>query len=328
MASSTEPPMGLDWRNLVEHAITTHGGWAATADELVRRIRLGGQEPPDLATIEKGLRRLATRKNRSGGQYGRWFLRHLGIPFDVNAHLRWLGQYHSRWNDLPSSLRLEHMRLWDRPPTSESNLVVWVHIGFASVHLRRRETESCRLRLDAARNAYPSADPIAQLEMDLLTARVAMDEHRRDKAVHLLDQVDQRLDARNPEHICYRARVNAQRAYLLTRPARGEREDLDGALQLFLQIPDDSAIPFVDYRRTAGLAYCAWRGGDVAEGQRLARTAAQHAGDGGFIRFRVMALNLLSKMVDREDAALLRVRARRLAESIEDIHLTHVIRPR
>ena len=55
------PPIGLSWAELLEHHVAAHGGWAALADELLRRVRLAGHEAPSLDAALKGLRRLATR---------------------------------------------------------------------------------------------------------------------------------------------------------------------------------------------------------------------------------------------------------------------------
>lgn len=328
MAAPPTPALGLDWRELLETFVGIHGSWVALADELERKMRLANTSPPEPATIEKGLRRLATRGNQPGGQYGRWVLSHLGVPARAHEQLRWLGQYHSRFSDLPTSLRLQHLEQWDRPPTSESRWIVWVHLGLASAHLRREEAERCTQRLAAAQGCAQTAGPMAKMELDLLRARVVMDDDSRVEAEACLDRVDALLDDGAPGHLPYRARLNAQRAFLLTRPPQGDAPRLDDATSLFESIPADSQLPFVDYRRTAGLAYCAWRSGDAPTGQRLAKLAAEHAADGGFIRFRVMALSLLAKMLDGDEAVSVRAKAQRLAASIEDFHLVNVAAPR
>ena len=60
----------------------------------------------------------------------------------------------------------------------------------------------------------------------------------------------------------------------------------------------------------------------------LARQALEHAGDGGYVRFRVMALNMLARMLGGDEAQALRARAGRLAAAIEDEHLGEVARIR
>lgn len=321
-----DPPAGMTWRTVVEHHVKAAGSWVALADELVRRLRLGGDEVPETAAAEKGLRRLATRGFGSGGQYGRWLLRSLGVPIDVEQRLRWLSQYHSRFSDLPTSIRIEHLRLWDRPPISESKLAGWVHVGMASALFRKREPTACVKRLDAASATAAKAGSLATMEIALLRARLASDAGDEPNARALLDIVEDELrtpDLDTVEALCYRARLHGQRAYLLNHndPLGG---NLAIAEQLFHDIPDVIEIPFVAYRRTAGLAYCAWRLGDVERGRALALQAAEHAGDGGFVRFRIMALNMLSRMVDPLEARALRARAARLARAIEDEHLTAV----
>ena len=59
--------------------------------------------------------------------------------------------------------------------------------------------------------------------------------------------------------------------------------------------------------------------GQVACQLRPVVNAGSHAGDAGLIRFRVMALNLLSRMVpDDAEQVALRARAEGLARQLED----------
>lgn len=328
MGEDVEPPVGLGWGELVEHFVEVHGSLAALADELARRMRLVGEEAPELGTAIKGLQRLAARGNAAGGQYGRWMLRHFGVPTPVEQQLRSFAQYHSRFSDLPTSVRRDHLRLWDRPPMSESRLVAWVHVGLASIHHRRRELDASRERLAAAMRTGAAAGACAQMEALLLAARIATDDERYDEGARRLDEAEALLDPGDADHPCYVARLVGQRAFSLTRVQTPTPEAYARARDLFRSIPDDSGIPFVDYRRTAGLAYCTWRLGDIDEGVRLARLAAEHAGDGGFVRFRVMAFNMLARMLGGAEAEALRARAARLARSIEDFHLEEVARIR
>ena len=80
----------------------------------------------------------------------------------------------------------------------------------------------------------------------------------------------------------------------------------------------DSTIPFVSFRKAVGLAYCAWRLGDVDAAVRLAQRAADDAGDGGLVRMRVIALNMLSRVLAGEQAAIVNERAHRMATALED----------
>jgi hypothetical protein len=68
----------------------------------------------------------------------------------------------------------------------------------------------------------------------------------------------------------------------------------------------------------SALPRATWKLGDAEEGARLARLAAEHAGDGGFVRFQIMALNLLSRMVPPDEAEQINLRAERLARQLED----------
>lgn len=315
--------LGLPWDALVSTHVEAHGGWTALADELARRVRLAGGEPPNLDAAQKGLRRLAGRKNEAGGQYGRWLLKHFGVPAATEDKLAWLVQYHGRFADLPTSVRREHLRLWDRPPISESRAIAWVHIGLASVHHRRQEVDLARERLRQARRL--EAGPLAFMEGTLLAARLASDREKIAATHQLLDSVEATLDHEDRAHIPYHARLVGQRAFRLTRDETVATRYED-ARALFTSITPNSGHPFVDYRRTAGLAYCAFRLGEPAQAASLAREAAEHAGDGGYVRFRVMALNLLARIVGGEEARAHRARAARLARAIEDFHLEEVAR--
>ena len=93
-------------------------------------------------------------------------------------------------------------------------------------------------------------------------------------------------------------------------------------------LPEGSSIPFVDFRRDLGLAYCAWKLGGRDEGVALALRAADHAADGGLVRLRAMAFNLASRIADGPKGAELRERARRLSARLEDEELlSRVERP-
>lgn len=315
-------------RHLVEHYVSKFGGWAALADELIRRLRSAGRSPPALDTVQKGLRRLTRRPAGDGGQYGRWLVKHFGIPRTMEARLRFVSAYHSRFSDLPSSLRLDQLRLWDRPPISESPLAVWVHVGLASVWHRMQQPERCLERMALAEPLAAQVGGHARMEVSLMGARLASDAGDDARTAEHLTEVGAMLDdaAQDDETLCYRARWVGQRAFQHTRGnAQGRFED---AYAWFAALPEDAGVPFVSYRRNAGMAYQSWKLGRTDEAVALALRAADHAGDGGFVRFRVMAYNLLARMHQGSDATHWRARARALAESIEDLHLMAVSRPR
>jgi hypothetical protein len=325
------PPVGYDWEAYVAALVEAHGGWAALGDELLRRGARLSDFPSDPQVVEKGLRRLARRGTKSGGQYGRWLVRFFGIPSSLSQWAQWMGQLHSRFSDLPSSLRLEQLSLWDRPPVSESRIAAWVHVGMASVLLRMRHDEDAQRRLVLAERGAQQAGPACCMEVALLRAKLHTDQGRRAEAEALFNIVDGLLEAADvteSDRRAYHARLVGQRAYHLTREAPGYPEDISGALRLFESIADEPFLPFVAFRKCNGLAYCHWKLGDALLGQRWARLAEQHAGDGGFVRFRIMALNLLARMLQDDEAVTIQARAERLAKLVEDEDLLRRVRAR
>jgi hypothetical protein len=113
---SSLPPAGLTWAECVERWVEDCGGWLPLADQLIHRAGDRVEVPSDPQTVERGLRRLAKREHKPGGQYGRWMMRFFGVTSPIEHSVRWLGTYHARFADLPSGLRLEQLALWNRPP--------------------------------------------------------------------------------------------------------------------------------------------------------------------------------------------------------------------
>lgn len=325
------PPVGFDWNGYVLAFVEEHGGWTALCDELARRAAGAEEFPLDPQVIEKGVRRLAKRGHKTGGQYGRWMIRYLGIPSSLAHWAAWMGQLHSRFSDLPSSLRWEQLSLWDRPPVTESRLAAWIHVGMASVLLRMRADDDAERRLSMAERGAAQAGLACKLEVSLLRAKLCTDAGDRATAEALFDQVEEALPSDEltaDDRRCYHARLLGQRAYHLTRPLPGAAADLRGALALFERIDDEPFLPFVAFRKCNGLAYCHWKLGDVAAGRRFALLAEQHAGDGGFVRFRIMALNLLGRMLPEGEGLAIKARAERLAKLLEDEDLLRRVRAR
>ena len=233
---------------------------------------------------------------------------------------------------MPARLRLEQLRLWDRPPFIESRLAAWIHLGLASVHLRMRAVDLARQRLAMAERGAERAGSAAGVEVALLAAYLATNRGERAVAREALDRAERLLAGGDgidaADAACLAARLFGQRAYHLTRPDGGGPPDLLAARALFERIADDPALPFVCFRRANGLAYCAWKLGERERAIELARQAAAHAGDGGLVRFRVMALALLARMLDEPEATGVRGRAERLARLIDDDDLVARVRPR
>lgn len=323
------PPVGFSWESYVLAFVDEVGGWARLSDELARRAESVDGFPADVQVVEKGLRRLAKREHKSGGQYGRWMIRFFGIPASLARWAQWMGQFHSRFADLPASLRFEQLSLWDRPPVTESRIAAWIHIGLASVLLRMRQDADARGRLAMAQRLASQAGSACFLEVLLLQAKLATDDGDRARARQLFDESEAHLradDLSTEDRACYRARLLGQRAYHLTRPEAGSVEDVAGALVLFERIDEEPYVPFVAFRKCNGLAYCHWKLGDTEAGLRFAKQAEEHAGDGGFVRFRIMALNLRARMLPEAEAAMVRDRAERLAKLLEDEDLLRRVR--
>ncbi len=326
------PPHGCTWRRYLEALALAHGGWTALTDLMIHRAHGLVELPDDPQSIERGLRRLAGRGNAPGGQYGRWALRFFGVPAPLMASARWMGQYHSRFSDLPVSLCETQLRLWDRPPICESRAAAWIHLGFASIAMRRAREDEALARLARAL-PMTSDTPLAAIESLLLAARLASDhptslpaELRGQSRADLLGRVEARLQSLEPTpaRTCYEARWLDQRAYAVLHPrpaastaAPPSVEQLQAARELYAAIASDSELPFVAFRRAHGLAYCAWKLGALHEARAHAQAASEHAGDGGLIRFRAMALLLLARVSEEPEASSLRRRAARLARQIE-----------
>ena len=150
-------PEGFDWAAYVGWLVERHGTLAAVADALA--AERGHAETQ--GSIERALRRLRGREGRDGGTWGLRVLRRFGMPDDVTSRVRWMGQYHTRFSDLPRALCLELLRPWDRPPVSESPARAWVQLGLAGVALRGREHERARACL---RQAERAAEGLSRLE--------------------------------------------------------------------------------------------------------------------------------------------------------------------
>jgi hypothetical protein len=107
---------GFDWGDFVGAVVRERGSLAAAALFLAEHRAFA----EDVESVERGLRRLRLRGMADGGVWGRRALRCFGLPGAVLDRVRWMGQYHTRFTDLPASLCEELLRPWERPPVSDS----------------------------------------------------------------------------------------------------------------------------------------------------------------------------------------------------------------
>ena len=313
----------MSWETYLTHWVDQLGGWVALSDALLHRATGVVDISTDPQSVERGLRRLARRGNKEGGQYGRWMLRFFGLPGDVATWLKWMGQYHSRFSDLPLALRAEQLELWDRAPMSDSSHAAWLFLGKASLYKRTRDQEATRQQLSRALARASAAGDEAVLEAKLLEARMASDKGDRQGCAAILDACQKILDESDAlsweDRLLYTSRLRDQLAYQLLHPEHGPPA-LDEAEVLYALIEsgEDDALSFAAYQRHLGLAYCCWKRGALDTAASHCDAAVSHAGDGGFVRLRVIALNLWSRVIDETSDGPLRTRARRLASKLED----------
>ncbi len=312
-------PPGYTWADYIAQLVTEQGSLASLALALASLA----PTPEDPASIERALRRLRKRGHLDGGALGRRLLRAFGLPASVEARLRWMGAYHSRFTDLPRSLCLDQLRLWDRPPVSESRARVWIELGLASVALRGRERDVAEVHLRRAK-AASGHDAAARAEVGLCEAFMANKAEAREQVEAKLAEVGRTLEQFElpaSERACLHARWIDQRAFLANNPPPGQQPDPAAALALYRLIPSEGTEPFVSYRRDAGMAYARWKLGERGEAIALAKAAVEHAGDGGFVRLRSMGLHLLSRILGDAEGAAARERALAIARRLEDEEL-------
>ncbi len=310
MRTESTPPTGCTWARYLDELCEEHGGLTALTHLLIRRAKATTPLPDDPGSIERALRRLRGKGNAPGGQYGRWLLKYFGVPRSLADTARWMGQYHSRFSDLPIALRESQLWLWDRPPIAESPIGAWIHLGLAGVALARGHHEDAVARL--ARATAKSESAACAIEGALLEARLASDRRLADETERALGSAEAlipRLSA-GIERESYRARLLDQQAYAFAhaRPAR-----LEDARRSYAAITANSS-PFIAFRRCHGLAYCDWKLGRKKSAISHARAALDHAGDAGMLRFREQALRLLAHLEPRHAR---RLRARAAAISLE-----------
>jgi hypothetical protein len=258
------------------------------------------------------------RGQRDGGIWGQRLLRTFGVPRAVEDRMRFMGLYHSPFNDLALPLCLDQLRLFDRPPLSESPARVWLQLGFTSIALRSRDfaqAQDCLARVAQVAGAPLSAQLEAALAHAYLLSRIGHDadvEKQLDSAEGMLTK-----DSISPvDRACFHARLVDQRAFQHNR-----KGDYAAGLALYRSLAEADTQPFASYRRDAGLAFGYWRTKQQDAALLCARRACEHAGDGGYTRLRVMALLLLSRIEGPPAAAAALARAQAITERLDDEEL-------
>jgi hypothetical protein len=231
-----------------------------------------------------------------------------------------MGAYHSRFTDLPLPVCRDLVRLWDRPPISDAPASrIWLALAHATCALRGNETEAATTHLRRARASCNKAPPEARIEQ-LLVEAFTQSRANVQAVPPLLAQIEQLLAEDMPTHdrACLYARWIDQRAYEKNRSGPGKTPDHAGAEALYRTIDENGSPPFALCRRSNGLAYARWKQGFTEEAATFARRAAEHAGDGGHLRLRAMALNMLARIVGGPESEQARQRAAAIAASLDD----------
>ncbi len=329
----------LDWAAYLEALIADRGSLSAVA------AHVGAQRgyTDDVASIERGLRRLRGRGHRDGGVWGRRVLAIFGLPGSVVDRVRWMGLYHSRFTDLPTSICRELLVSWNRPPVSETPARVWVQLGLASVALRQRRYDQAAMHLTQAERTPgpPAAKVELALSQSYLLSRTdsTASERLLDTAETLLANHDETATWKSDgttagerdetihgdDYACLYARLIDQRAYHLNKPREGNA-DHAAAFALYRRIPQEGP-PFARCRRHNGMGWSLLRLGHPAEALAHARHSVREAGDSGSLRMRAMALNLLARALatgpdaDPDAATHAAQRAAAIARRLEDEEL-------
>ena len=308
LVQEADPAIGeFDWHAYVAWLVASHGTLAAVAAALAQ----ARGNCDDVLSIERALRRLRGRGTRDGGTWGRRCLQVFGLPSGIDSRVRWMGHYHSRFTDLPRSICIDLLRPWQRAPISESPANAWVELGLASVALRGRYVQEAEAHLNRAESV---AEGPARAEALLI--RAFIDSRRRPENVPAwLDQAEPAIRKlpRDEDRACMWARLIDQRG----TQHHVRHKDPQAAEALYASLPRVGP-PFVLVRRHNGLGWCALLQGHRDAAIAHARLSAQHAGDVGSLRLRVMSLQLLSKAIGGEEGEQARLRAIAIASRLED----------
>lgn len=315
-AAGPDVDPGFSWADHVAWLVERQGSLSAVAERL---SALRSYED-DVGTIERALRRLRARGQRDGGAWGARVLAAFGLPDAVEARARWMGAYHSRFTDLPLPVCRDLVQLWDRPPLSDApGSRLWLALAHASCALRGDAREAALVHFRRARASLAKAPPEARAELLLAEAFVAS-RIEVERVPGLLAEVEPLLTADMPadDRACLHARWIDQLAYERNRSRGARAADPAGAEALYAAIKIEGAPPFVLCRRANGLAYARWKLGFPEEGAALARQACEHAGDGGHLRLRAMALSMLSRIARGPESDEARRRAIAIAMALDD----------
>ncbi len=141
----TELLAGFTWQDVLHDVVARVGSLAAVAERLAHDNGFAD----DVGSIERGLRRLRARGHQAGGKWGARLLACFGLPGSVEARLRWMASYHSRFTDLPVPVAADLLRLWDHPPTTDRREArACLALARASIELRKRDHVAALRRLD------------------------------------------------------------------------------------------------------------------------------------------------------------------------------------
>ncbi len=311
---SGQDASGFTWGEYLEWLVRSLGSLTAVAEKL--SATRGFTE--DIGSIERALRRLRDRGHAPGGKWGQRAIDVFGLPAHIETRVRWMGAYHSRFTDLPVAICEDLVRLWDHPPATDAvGTRSWILLARVTVALRRNDVDTAAVHLAQARLGAASLSPEARIEILLASAFIAS---RKDPAAvgALLEQVGPLLRevVDDDERSCLHARWIDQRAYELNK-GRNRPPDPAAAERLYREI-DLAGPPFVLCRRANGLAWVRWKQGHADEGAAFAREACRHAGDGGHLRLRAMALAMLGRIVDSPEGVDARQRANEIARRLDD----------
>ncbi len=298
----------------LDDLVEAHGSLAALGE----RLAATHAWREDVESITRALRRLRTRGCLPGGKWGERLLRTFGLPASVDARLRFMGSYHSRFVDLPVPLCSDLVQLWDRPPTSESRVGrLWLALARSTLALRARDDVGAAELLQTARG-LAAGEPAAQIEVALAESLIDSRVHPTSAAEALREVPGWLAQIRGDDADCLRARFVGQLSHALNQAG-----EVGQAEALHLALPDTaSTAAFARSRRANGIAYGRFRHGDVAGALQHARLAARHAGDAGHVRLRAMALLMVARVAAREPEGIEALaRARAIAHALADATL-------